>query len=89
MGVSVYEQYNLSGIIGPGVVFTCERLDGMRVWEERLILEIVDPRSGELLPDGEVGELVLSALAKEAFPVLRYRTRDRLARETCMCGRTT
>ena len=91
MGVSVYEQYGLSEIIGPGVASTCERVDGMHVWEDRYIPEIVDPASGERLPDGEVGELVLSAPTKEAFPVLRYRTRDltRLMREPCACGRTS
>ena len=63
----------------------------MHIWEDHFIPEIVDPKSGERLPDGEVGELVLSAPTKEAFPVLRYRTRDltRLTREPCPCGRTS
>jgi len=90
MGVRVYEQFGLSEIIGPGVAAACERQQGLHVWEDHFIPEIIDPDSGERLPDGEIGELVLSAPAKEAFPVLRYRTRDRarLTREPCGCGRT-
>ncbi len=89
-GVTVFEQYGLSEIIGPGVASECELADGMHVWEDHFIPEIVDPETGERLPDGEVGELILSAPTKEAFPVLRYRTRDltRLDREPCACGRT-
>jgi phenylacetate-CoA ligase len=91
MGVTVYEQYGLSEIIGPGVASACGRSEGMHVWEDRFIPEIVDPESGQRLPDGEVGELVLTVPTKEAFPVLRYRTRDltRLTREPCPCGRTS
>jgi phenylacetate-CoA ligase len=91
MGVTVYEQYGLSEIIGPGVASACGRSEGMHVWEDHFIPEIVDPETGERLPDGEVGELVLSAPTKEALPILRYRTRDltRLDREPCPCGRTT
>jgi len=90
MGVRVYEQFGLSEIIGPGVASACERQQGLHVWEDHFIPEIIDPDSGERLPDGEIGELVLTAAAKEAFPVLRYRTRDRarLTREPCACGRT-
>ena len=90
MGVTVYEQYGLSEIIGPGVASACERQEGLHVWDDHFIPEVVDPASGDRLPDGEVGELVLSAPTKEAFPVLRYRTRDRtrLTREPCGCGRT-
>jgi len=91
MGVTVYEQYGLSEIIGPGVASACEEQDGLHVWEDHYIPEVVDPESGEPLPDGEVGELVLSAPEKQAFPVLRYRTRDltRISREPCPCGRTS
>lgn len=91
MGVAVYEQYGLSEIIGPGVASACEEPDGMHVWEDHYMPEVVDPVSGEPLPDGEVGELVLSAPEKQAFPVLRYRTRDltRISREPCPCGRTS
>src|ERR687893_2623449 len=91
MGVAVYEQYGLSEIIGPGVASACGRSEGLHVWEDLFVPEIVDPESGEPLPDGEEGELVLSAPTKEAFPVLRYRTRDLawLTREPCPCGRTS
>jgi len=90
MGVGVFEQFGLSEIIGPGVAATCERQQGLHVWEDHFIPEVVDPESGEPVPDGEIGELVLTAATKEAFPVLRYRTRDRtrLTRERCDCGRT-
>ena len=91
MGIAVYEQYGLSEIIGPGVASACGRSEGMHVWEDLFVPEIVDPESGEPLPDGEVGELILTAPTKEAFPVLRYRTRDLawLTREGCPCGRTS
>jgi phenylacetate-CoA ligase len=91
VGVEVYEQYGLSEIIGPGVASACGYADGMHVWEDHFIPEIVAPDSGERLPDGEVGELVLTAPTKEALPVIRYRTRDltRLYTEPCPCGRTS
>ncbi len=91
MGVEVYEQYGLSEIIGPGVASACGYADGMHVWEDHFIPEIVDPDSGERLPDGEIGELILTAPTKEALPVIRYRTRDltRLYTEPCPCGRTS
>ena len=91
MGVKVYEQYGLSEIIGPGVASACGYADGMHVWEDHFLPEIVEPDSGERLPHGEIGELVLTAPTKEALPVLRYRTRDltRLYREPCPCGRTS
>jgi phenylacetate-CoA ligase len=90
MGITVFEQYGLSEIIGPGVASTCAEQDGLHVWEDHFIPEIVDPTSGERLPDGEVGELVFTAPTKEALPMVRYRTRDRtrLTREPCACGRT-
>jgi len=91
MGLTVFEQYGLSEIIGPGVASACSEQAGMHVWEDHYIPEIVDPETGERLPDGEIGELVLTAPTKEAMPVLRYRTRDRtrLTREPCPCGRTS
>jgi phenylacetate-CoA ligase len=91
MGVAVYEQYGLSEIIGPGVASACGRSEGMHVWEDHFMPEIVDPKTGQPLPDGEVGELVFTAPTKEVFPILRYRTRDltRLTREPCPCGRTS
>jgi phenylacetate-CoA ligase len=90
MGVTLYEQYGLSEIIGPGVAWACGRSDGMHLCEDHFVPEIVDPDTGDPLPDGEVGELVLSAPTKEAFPVLRYRTRDlvRISHDPCPCGRT-
>ena len=90
LGVTVYEQFGLSEIIGPGVASACEHQRGLHIWEDHFLAEIIDPESGERLPDGEIGELVLTAATKEAFPVLRYRTRDRarLTRERCACGRT-
>ncbi len=90
MGVTLYEQYGLSEIIGPGVAWACGRSDGMHVCEDHFVPEVVDPETGDPLPDGELGELVLSAPTKEAFPVLRYRTRDlvRISHDPCPCGRT-
>ena len=90
MGVTLYEQYGLSEIIGPGVAWACGRSDGMHVCEDHFVPEVVDPDTGDSLPDGELGELVLSAPTKEAFPVLRYRTRDlvRISHDPCPCGRT-
>ena len=91
MGVTVYEQYGLSEIIGPGVASACSQGSGMHLWEDHFVPEVVDPETGEPLPEGEVGELVLTAPTKEALPVLRYRTRDltSLTREPCPCGRTS
>jgi phenylacetate-CoA ligase len=90
MGATVYEQYGLSEVIGPGVASNCGVGRELHVWDDHYIPEIVDPETGERLPDGEVGELVFTAPTKEALPVLRYRTRDRtfLTREPCPCGRT-
>jgi phenylacetate-CoA ligase len=91
MGVTVYEQYGLSEIIGPGVASGCGVGRELHVWDDQYIPEIVDPESGARLPDGEIGELVLTAPTKQALPMLRYRTRDRtyLTREPCACGRTS
>jgi phenylacetate-CoA ligase len=91
MGITVCETYGLSEIIGPGVASECGHSEGMHVWEDHFIPEVVDFETGEPLPEGEVGELVLTAPTKEAFPILRYRTRDltRLTREPCPCGRTS
>ena len=75
MGITVCETYGLSEIIGPGVASECGHSEGMHVWEDHFIPEVVDFETGEPLPEGEVGELVLTAPTKEAFPILRYRTR--------------
>ncbi|WP_306057532.1 phenylacetate--CoA ligase PaaK [Natronococcus wangiae] len=91
LGATGIENYGLSELIGPGVAVECrEAQDGMHIWEDHFYPEIIDPRTGETLPEGEEGELVLTSLSKEAVPVLRYRTGDltTLASEKCACGRT-
>jgi phenylacetate-CoA ligase len=90
LGVDVYNSYGLSEMNGPGVAFECVRKHGMHLWEDHFLAEIVDPQSGEPLPDGQPGELVLTTLCREALPLLRYRTRDITAfiPEPCPCGRT-
>jgi len=83
--------YGLSEVIGPGVGSECGELrDGLHVWEDHFLCEIVEPGSGAPLPPGELGELVITTLTKEAMPVIRYRTRDitRITNEPCACGRT-
>lgn len=91
LGIQPFDHYGLSEIIGPGVAGECHYHQGLHINEDHFLPEIIDPESGERLPDGEIGELVLSAVTKEALPLLRYRTRDRtrLLREPCPCGRTT
>lgn len=89
-GLSAYNSYGLSEMNGPGVAFECEERKGMHVWEDFYIAEIIDPDTGQVLPDGEQGELVLTHINREAMPILRYRTRDltTIMPETCPCGRT-
>ncbi|WP_265109830.1 phenylacetate--CoA ligase PaaK [Halosolutus halophilus] len=85
------ENYGLSELIGPGVAAECrEAQDGMHIWEDHFYPEVIDPQTGEALPEGEEGELVLTSLTKEAVPVLRYRTGDltTLTSDECECGRT-
>ena len=91
LNIKAYDNYGLSEVIGPGVAGECSAQHGMHIFEDHFIAEIVDPKTGELLPEGECGELVLTTLTKEALPVLRYRTGDitRIYREKCSCGRTT
>jgi hypothetical protein len=90
LGIKAYDIYGLSEILGPGVSGECEHQCGMHVWEDHFIPEIIDPDTGEVLPIGATGELVFSAITKEGFPILRYRTRDicSLTDERCACGRT-
>ncbi len=90
LGIKAYDIYGLTETSGPGVAFECEEQHGMHINEDHFIAEIIDPETGEVLPDGEKGELVFTSLDKEAFPLLRYRTRDIcvLSREKCSCGRT-
>lgn len=90
LGIKAYDIYGLTEISGPGVSFECEAQTGMHVNEDHFIAEIINPVTGEVLPDGEKGELVFTSITKEAFPLLRYRTRDIciLSHEKCPCGRT-
>ncbi|MBO4323436.1 MAG: phenylacetate--CoA ligase [Clostridia bacterium] len=90
LGIKAYDIYGLTETSGPGVAFECEAQTGMHINEDHFIAEIIDPDTGEVLPEGEKGELVFTSLDKEAFPLLRYRTRDIcvLSREKCPCGRT-
>ncbi|PWM39725.1 MAG: phenylacetate--CoA ligase family protein [Clostridiales bacterium] len=90
LGIKAYDIYGLTEISGPGVSFECSEQRGMHVNEDHFIAEIIDPNTGEVLPDGEKGELVFTSITKEAFPLIRYRTRDIcvLSREKCSCGRT-
>ena len=90
LGLKAYDIYGLTEISGPGVAYECELQQGMHVNEDHFIAEIIDPDSGEVLPYGEKGEVVFTCITKEAFPLLRYRTRDIaiLSPEPCACGRT-
>ncbi len=90
LGIKAYDIYGLTEISGPGVSFECSEQTGMHVNEDHFIPEIINPKTGEVLPDGEKGELVFTSITKEAFPLMRYRTRDIcvLSREKCSCGRT-
>ncbi len=88
-GIKCFNSYGLSEMNGPGVAFECEYRDGMHIWEDGFIPEIIDPETGDVLPDGELGELVLTNLTRKAMPILRYRTRDlaHLYDGVCRCGR--
>ncbi|MBQ6369833.1 MAG: phenylacetate--CoA ligase [Parasporobacterium sp.] len=90
LGIKAFDIYGLTEISGPGVAFECEEQTGMHINEDHFYAEIIDPETGEVLPEGEEGELVFTSLDKEAFPLLRYRTRDLcvLTRKKCSCGRT-
>ena len=90
LGIKAYDIYGLTETSGPGVSFECSEQTGMHINEDHFIAEIIDPDTGEVLPEGSKGELVFTAIDKEAFPLLRYRTRDIcvLSRKKCSCGRT-
>ena len=90
LGIKAYDIYGLTEISGPGVAFECSAQQGMHINEDHFYAEIIDPDTGEVLPEGQSGELVFTCLDKEAFPMIRYRTRDIcvLTREKCSCGRT-
>jgi phenylacetate-CoA ligase len=90
LGIKAYDIYGLTETSGPGVAFECSEQTGMHINEDHFIAEVIDPDTGEVLPEGSKGELVFTAITKEAFPLLRYRTRDIcvLTRKKCSCGRT-
>ena len=90
LGIKAYDIYGLTETSGPGVAFECSEQSGMHINEDHFLAEIIDPDTGEVLPEGSKGELVFTSLDKEAFPLLRYRTRDIcvLSRKECSCGRT-
>ncbi len=90
-GMFATENYGMSELIGPGVAGECQALKGMHICEDHFIPEIIDPVTGEVLPEGSIGELVITTITKEALPIIRYRTRDitSLSYEKCECGRTS
>ncbi len=90
LGISAHDIYGLTEVIGPGVASECEVKGMMHVFDDHFLPEIIDPDTGEVLPDGETGELVITTLTKRAFPVIRFRTKDisALSHEPCPCGRT-
>ena len=91
MHLSAIDIYGLTEVIGPGVSSECQEKNGLHVFDDHFYPEIIDPETLEPLPEGEMGELVFTTMTKEAFPVIRYRTRDitRLTSEPCPCGRTS
>lgn len=90
LGIDIYNCYGLTEMNGPGVGFECKYKAGLHIWEDNFLMEVINPDTGEPLPDGEIGELVLTTLNREAMPLIRYRTRDltRIISEPCKCGRT-
>ncbi len=88
LGVELYDIYGLTEIYGPGIGISCEYKSGMHLWDDYLYFEIIDPKTGEVLPDGDVGELVITTLKKEGAPLIRYRTHDltRIIHGVCECG---
>jgi phenylacetate-CoA ligase len=90
LGIEVYNCYGMSELNGPGVAFECIFRAGLHVWEDRYIMEIINPDTLEPVPDGEIGELVMTILHRDAMPLIRYRTRDltRIIPDPCACGRT-
>ena len=90
LGVKAYNSYGLSEMNGPGVAFECQEQNGLHIWEDSYIAEIINPKTLEPVPNGEVGELVITSLNRQAMPLIRFRTRDltRILPEKCPCGRT-
>ena len=90
LGVKAYNSFGMTEMNGPGVAFECQEQNGMHFWEDCYLVEIIDPETGEPVPEGEIGELVLTTLDREMMPLIRYRTRDltRILPGKCPCGRT-
>lgn len=88
LGIEIYDIYGLTEVYGPGIGISCDAHDGMHIWDDYVYIEVVDPKTGEVLPDGEEGELVLTTLQKEGAPLIRYRTHDltRIVPGECSCG---
>jgi phenylacetate-CoA ligase len=88
--IDAFNSYGLSEMCGPGVAFECPEKNGLHVWEDNFLIEIIDPQTLKLLPDGEEGEIVFTTLNREGMPLIRYRTRDlaRIYPDPCPCGRT-
>ena len=82
LGIEIYDIYGLTEVYGPGIGISCDAHDGMHIWDDFVYIEIVDPETGEVLPDGQEGELVLTTLRKQGAPLIRYRTHD-LTRASC------
>lgn len=89
LGIELYDIYGLTEIYGPGIGINCEYNEGMHYWDDYLCLEVIDPKTGESVPDGEMGEIVITTLVKEGAPLIRYRTHDlsRIIPGKCKCGR--
>jgi phenylacetate-CoA ligase len=89
LGLTAYDSYGLSELFGPGVAFECPERNGLHIWHDSFLVEIIDPKTGEQLSDGERGELVVTPLVKEAMPLLRYRTGDVtvMMEDGCLCRR--
>lgn len=88
LGVDLYDIYGLTEVYGPGIAINCQAQGAMHYWDDFIYIEIVDPKTGEVLPDGEVGEIVITTLKKEGAPLIRYRTHDlsRIVPGDCPCG---
>lgn len=88
LGIEIYDIYGLTEVYGPGIGISCDAHDGMHIWDDYVYIEVVDPKTGEVLPDGQEGELVLTTLQKEGAPLIRYRTHDltRIVPGECSCG---
>jgi phenylacetate-CoA ligase len=91
LGILATDNYGVSAVMGPGIAGECELRNGLHINEDHFLVEVIDPKTLEVLPEGEVGELVITTLTKEGVPMIRYRTRDMtsITREPCRCGRTT